>query len=184
MNIEKLVRHLKEFTSDEIEMIAECDVKTELEHLLNEDKLVFEQGIYHYIEKDNDISYALFSDKKYKNKPININDAIKYFMKNYVQKNCKEGTVKNYNTLFKYIISPFFNNKEISKIEINDIKNFYLYCSKQNLKPRRIKNSFALLNQLLKYFRQLGYVKNNINFQVKRLTDKNKFSINRIIFEE
>ena len=38
MNIEKLARHLKEFTLDEIEMIAECDVKTELEQLLNEGK--------------------------------------------------------------------------------------------------------------------------------------------------
>ena len=45
MNIEKLVRHLKEFTLDEIEMIAECDCKTELERLLNEDKIVFEYGL-------------------------------------------------------------------------------------------------------------------------------------------
>ena len=97
-------------------------------------------------------------------------------------KNCKKGTAKNYNTLFKHIILPFFRDKEISKININDIKNFYLYCSNQNLKPRRIKNSLALLNQLLKYFRQLGYIKNDLNFQVKRLTDKNKFSINRINF--
>ena len=114
---------------------------------------------------------------------MNINNAIKYFMKNYVQQNCKKGTAKNYNTLFIHIILPFFRDKKISKIDMNDIKNFYLYCSNQNLKPRRIKNSLALLNQLLKYFRQLGYIKNNLNFQVKRLTDKNQFSINRIIFE-
>ncbi len=50
MNIEKLARHLKEFTLDEIEMIAECDCKTELEQLLNEGKLVFEHGIYKYQE--------------------------------------------------------------------------------------------------------------------------------------
>ena len=48
MNIEKLARHLKEFTLDEIEMIAECDCKTELERLLNEGKLVFEQELYKY----------------------------------------------------------------------------------------------------------------------------------------
>ena len=42
MNIEKLTKHLKEFTLDEIEMIAECDCKTELEQLLNEGKIVFE----------------------------------------------------------------------------------------------------------------------------------------------
>ena len=30
MNIEKLVRHLKEFTIDEIDMITECEYKTKL----------------------------------------------------------------------------------------------------------------------------------------------------------
>ena len=51
MNIEKLAKHLKEFTLDEIEMIAEYDCKTELERLLNEHKLVFEQGLYKYQEE-------------------------------------------------------------------------------------------------------------------------------------
>ena len=46
MNIEKLAKHLKEFTLDEIEMIAECDCKTELEQLLKEGKIVFEHGLY------------------------------------------------------------------------------------------------------------------------------------------
>lgn len=46
MNIEKLAKHLKEFTLDEINMIVECDCKTELEHLLNSNKIVFEQGLY------------------------------------------------------------------------------------------------------------------------------------------
>ena len=51
MNIEKLAKHLKEFTTDEIEMTAECDCKTELEHLLNEGKIVFEQDLYKYVAK-------------------------------------------------------------------------------------------------------------------------------------
>ena len=51
MNIEKLARHLKEFTLDEIDIIAECDCKIELEQLLNEDKIVFEQGLYKYQEE-------------------------------------------------------------------------------------------------------------------------------------
>lgn len=34
MNIEKLARHLKEFTLDEINMIAEYDCKNELETLI------------------------------------------------------------------------------------------------------------------------------------------------------
>ena len=51
MNIEKLAKHLKEFTLDEIEMIAECDCIIELERLLNSNKIVFEQGLYKYKEK-------------------------------------------------------------------------------------------------------------------------------------
>lgn len=50
MNIEKLAKHLKEFTLDEINMIAECDCKTEFEHLLNENKIISEQGLYRYVE--------------------------------------------------------------------------------------------------------------------------------------
>ena len=58
MNIEKLAKHLKEFTLDEIEMIAECDCKTELKRLLNGGKIVFEQGLYKYVEKEDDIGRA------------------------------------------------------------------------------------------------------------------------------
>ena len=59
MNTEKLAKHLKEFTFDEIEMIAECDCKTELEHLLNANKISFEHGVYKYVEKEN-FDYEIF----------------------------------------------------------------------------------------------------------------------------
>lgn len=55
MNIEKLARHLKEFTLDEIEMIAECDCKTELELLLNEDKLKQAEHLYVYEQQPLDV---------------------------------------------------------------------------------------------------------------------------------
>ena len=51
MNIEKLAKRLKEFTLDDIELIAECDCKTELEQLLNSNKILFENGIYKYNDK-------------------------------------------------------------------------------------------------------------------------------------
>ncbi len=69
MNIEKLVRHLKEFTLDEIEMIAECDCKTELEQLLNKGKLVFEQGLYKYKEPEQKQTFEFIAKPKlYKTK--------------------------------------------------------------------------------------------------------------------
>ena len=64
-----------------------------------------------------------------------------------------------------------------------DIKEVYNICQVRGLQYRRIKNTLALLNQLIKYYQKLGVIEKTCNFQVKRLTDKNKFSINRINFE-
>lgn len=51
MNIEKLAKRLKEFTLDDIELIAECDCKTELEQLLNSNKILFETGFINTMRK-------------------------------------------------------------------------------------------------------------------------------------
>jgi hypothetical protein len=111
MNIEKLARHLKEFTLDEIEMIAEYDCKTELKHLLNESKLVFEQGTYK-IPKEKPVSnFELFVIPKNKISPIKIEDAVAYFMKNYAKVHCKYETCKSYNSIFKFNILPYLKGK-------------------------------------------------------------------------
>ena len=72
MNIGERVKHVKECTMDEIEMIAECDCKTQLEHLLNENKLVFEQGKYKIPEEKPDSNFELFVIPKNKITPIKI----------------------------------------------------------------------------------------------------------------
>ena len=183
MNIEKLAKHLKEFTIDEIEMIAECDCKTELEQLLNEDKIVFEQDLYKYKESEQEQTFDLFVIPKNKITPIKIEDAVAYFMKEYVKEYCKFETYRNYRSIFNFNILPFLKGKFLNNISIKEIKTVYNACRMKGLKPRRIKNTMALLNQLIKYFQNLGIIERTCNFQVKRLTDKNQFSINRIIFE-
>lgn len=72
MNIEKLAKHLKEFTLDEINMIAECDCKTELAHLLNSNKIYFEQGLYKYIQENDKITYGIFIEQKIKSNNKNF----------------------------------------------------------------------------------------------------------------
>lgn len=104
-------------------------------------------------------------------------------MKNYVQKNCKQGTVKNYNSIFKMHILPAFGDKKLNDISIEDIKNFYVECKNRNLCAKRIKNTLALLNQLLKYYQNRGIIAKKCVFQVKRLTNENKFDESRIVFE-
>jgi len=183
MNIEKLARHLKEFTIDEIEIIAECDCKTELEHLLNEDKLVFEQGKYKISEEKPDSNFELFVIPKNKITPIKIEEAVAYFMKEYVKKYCKFETYRNYNSIFNFNILPYLKGYFLNNIGTDEIKVVYNACLSRGLKPRRIKNTMALLNQLIKYFQNLGIIDRTCNFQVRRLSDKTNFTVDRIIFE-
>lgn len=182
MNIEKLARHLKEFTLDEINMIAECDCKTELEQLLNGNKIYFEQGLYKYKEKEVLLDYEIFTIPKKIKKSILTKTAINSFMKNYVQKYCKQGTVKNYNSIFKMHILPAFGDKKLNDISVEDIKSFYIECKNRNLCDKRIKNTLALFNQLLKYYQNKGIIAKKCVFEVKRITDKNNFDINRTVF--
>ena len=83
MNIEKLAKHLKEFTLDEIEMIAECDCKTELEHLLNEGKIVFEHGLYKYVEIFKEKTFELYPKPELKiNKKVLFQDVALSYIAN------------------------------------------------------------------------------------------------------
>jgi hypothetical protein len=184
MNIERLARHLKEFTIDEIEIIAECDCKTDLEQLLNGGKIVFEQGLYKYQKEKPKQEFIICSKQTTNYQIITIDAAIEYFLENYVKKNCKFNTFSRYRRMLKYHISPFFKNKNLNDIKCVDIQKFYYFCKCRNLPPKVLKNTLSLLNQMIKYFQNLGIIDRTCNFQVRRLTDKNKFSVNRIIFEE
>ena len=79
MNIERLDKRLKEFTIDNIELKAQCDCKTELEQLLNSNKILFENGIYKYNEETKTgENYEIFSPLKNKHLKISIEDAKEY----------------------------------------------------------------------------------------------------------
>lgn len=182
MNIEKLAKRLKEFTLDEIEMIAEANVETELEQLLNEGKIAFEQGRYKYVEVET-IDYAIFSSEALNDTPLNFEIAVKYFLEKYAKTACTKRTYETYESIFRINILPFFRGKIIQEITIDDIKAFYANCKTRNLGHRRLKNTLTQLNQLLKYCKSQGLVSKCCSFQVKRLNEKNEFSMNRIIFE-
>ena len=183
MNLEKLAKHLKEFTIDEIEMIAECDCKTELEQLLNDSKIIFEQGLYKYQEQRLKQEFIICTKQIVNYQVITFDAAIEYFLENYAKNNCKYNTFRRYRTILRYHISPFFKNKNLNDITCNDIQEFYYFSKSRNLPPKALKNTLALLNQMIKYFQNLGIIDRTCNFQVRRLSDKTNFTVDRIIFE-
>ena len=157
MNIEKLVRHLKEFTLDEIEMIAECDCKTELEHLLNKDKIVFEQGLYKYKEPEQKRTFDLFAKPELKADRILFKDMAAYYL---TSRNLTKDTINGYNARLKYDILPEFGEMFIDEITYEMLIDFANKI-KQKHKPKTASNGVTLLGSIFKAAFMEGYLKSN-----------------------
>lgn len=164
MNIEKLARHLKEFTFDEIEMIAECDCKTELEHLLNKGKIVFEQGLYKYIEVSEVKTFELYPKPIFRKKrKILFNDLAQDYLAN---RKLTKDTLKGYKSQLKYNILPYFGEFQINKITYEMIVDF-MQKMKEKYKPKTASNGVTLLGSILKYAFEQGLIKHNPYYGVK-----------------
>lgn len=158
MNIEKLAKHLKEFTLDEINMIAECDCKTELEHLLNSNKIVFEQGLYKYKENTSINTFEILTIPEVKNrKNILFKEVVNLYMS---ERTLAKGTLIGYNSLLKYSILPKFGNEKVKNITTETILEFVTYM-KLRYKAKTAKNGVSLLGSLLKFAFLNGYIKHN-----------------------
>ena len=112
MNIEKLAKYLKEFTLDEIEMIAECDVSAELEKLIAQGKLSLENDIYKYQNFENEVEFAVFTNSKAENENITLKTVSEIFMKDYAVNFCKPNTIKTYTAILRTNVIPILGNKK------------------------------------------------------------------------
>ena len=77
MNIKKLAKYLKEFTLDEIEMIAECDVSVELEKLMADGKLSLGTDIYKYQDFENKVEFAVFTNTETETQKYNFENSFR-----------------------------------------------------------------------------------------------------------
>lgn len=164
MNILKLAKHLKEFTIDEIEMIAECNCKTELERLLNSNKIVFEQDLYKYVEKQETKTFELYPKPTLKiNKRVLFQDVALSYITN---KKLTKDTLKGYKSQLKYNILPYFGGMKINKITYGMIVDF-MQKMKEKYKPKTASNGVTLLGSILKYAFEQGLIKHNPYYGVK-----------------
>lgn len=158
MNIEKLAKHLKEFTLDEIEMIVECDCKTELENLLNKNKIVFEQGEYKYAEAVKEKTFELYPKPSFrKNKNLTFNNVAENYL---ADRKLTKDTLKGYKSQLKYNILPYFGKIQINKITYEMIVDF-MQKMKEKYKPKTASNGVTLLGSILKYAFEQGLIKYN-----------------------
>lgn len=164
MNIEKLAKHLKEFTLDEINMIAECDCNNELEHLLNSNKIVFEQGLYKYVSTSDFKTFELI---KRPNLNLKENLIFKNIAQDYIENRVlTKNTIKGYKSLLKYNLIPCFGDIKICEITYEMIVDF-MQKMKEKYKPKTASNAVTLLGSILKYAFELGYIKHNPYYGIK-----------------
>ena len=157
MNIEKLAKHLKEFTIDEIKLIAECDCKTELERLLNDGKIVFEQGLYKYQGIEQERTFNLFEKPKLKSERILFKYMAAYYL---TSRNLTKDTINGYNARLKYDILPEFGEMYIDEITYEMLIDFANKIKKKH-KPKTASNGVTLLGSIFKTAFMEGYLKSN-----------------------
>ena len=163
MNILKLAKHLTEFTIDEIEIIAECDCKTELEHLLNEGKIVFERGLYKYKEPEQKRTFEFVAKPKIReSEKIFFRDMALYYLNN---RNLTHSTYKGYRYQLKYNILPYFGEKYLDEITYEMLIDFMIML-KSKYKPKTASNGVTLVGSIMKYAFFEGYIKYNPYFGV------------------
>lgn len=162
MNIGKLAKHLKEFTTDEIEMIAECNCKTELKHLLNEGEIAFEHGLYKYVEKIEQ-TFSLFEKPELKDEKILFKDMAAHYI---TSRSLSKNTLKGYKSLLKYNLLPYFGEKYLDEITYEMIVVF-MQRMKERYRPKTASNAVTLLGSILKSAFLEGYIKTNPYYGVK-----------------
>lgn len=164
MNILKLAKHLKEFTLDEIEMIAEVDCKTAINQLLNEHKMGFKNEKYYFIEKEIVATFELNQKPVFKNKcKILFKEvATEYLTSRLLSKS----TLVGYKSQLKFNILPNFGDKFLKEITTEMINDFMAQL-KEKYKLKTASNGVTLLGSILKYAFKQGYIKHNPYLGVK-----------------
>lgn len=164
MNILKLAKYLKEFTLDEISMIAEYDVESDLELLLHEGKLTVYGEKYKYVEQFSEIGFKLNEKPDFKKgQRILFKDITKGFLHD---RNLTKSTLKGYKYQLKYNILPYFGKFHADEINLDMIKNF-MQTLQQKYSPKTVSNGVTLTGSILKWAFENGFVEHNPYLGIK-----------------
>lgn len=179
-----LAKNLNSFSVEDVLMMTGLDLvdaENILSNLITEKQLNYENDKYFFVSKSTYSSTIVIKENKlepvWTNYELNFVDASKLFLQEYANKNCSPETQRTYNSIFKNNLNLFFKDFLLEDIIIDDINQFRESFLKRCYSEKRIKNSVALLNQLLKYFRNSGYSKKLCEFQVQRIKDKRQKEI-------
>ena len=168
----KVAKRLKTFILEDITMFCEIDIST-AERFLQESENIKQVGNkFEYVEivKTEDKFKIVNKNIECKNSDITVVQACEMFL-DLKQQTLTEQSFQAYKTFIYSKIIPYFKDFLLKDITTQDAHNFKKYLQENKVSEPRIKNILALLNQILKYFQNEGYIEKTCVFEVKRIAD-------------
>ncbi len=168
----KIAKRLKTFTLEDIVMFTGFDIEIIKEFLKNSENIKTLGEKFEYIEtiKTEDKFKIIDRNIPSKNSEITLIDACEEFLR-IKYKTLKPMSYQTYKTFIYAQIIPYFKKFQLKDITIQDIQNFKKYMQENRVSERRIKNILCLLNQIIKYFQNEGYIDKTCTFEVKRIAN-------------
>lgn len=168
----KVAKRLKTFSIEDIIMFCDIDADTARKFLQESENIKSCGDKFEYVEtiKAEDKFKIIDKNIPSKNLDITVVEACEIFSE-IKQNTLTEMSFQVYKTFVYSKIIPYFMKFRLKDITIQDILNFRKYLQNNKVSERRIKNILALLNQIIKYFQNEGYIDKTCIFEVKRIAD-------------
>lgn len=168
----KIAKMLKTFTMEDLVMMSDLevnDISKEIQELLKDKIITKSSKYYEYvsIQKQDNIK-IINKNIGCKNSDITVIEACEEFLK-IKRQTLTLMSYQTYKTFTYAQIIPFFRNYKLKDIQVKDVENFKKYMLKNNVSEHRIKNILCLLNQIIKYYQNLGFINKTCVFEVKRV---------------
>ena len=181
----KVAKRLKSFTLEDIAMFCDIDAESAEKFIQDSENIkpIGNKFEYEEILKTEDKFKIVDKNIPSKNSDITAIQACEMFLK-IKQQTLTEQSYQAYKTFVYSKIIPYFKDVLLKNITIQDIQNFKNYLQDNKVSERRIKNILALLNQIIKYFQNEGYIDKTCIFEVKRIADIPKRQIQILTSEQ
>ncbi len=166
----KVAKRLKTFTLEDITMFCEIDSDVARGFLQESENIKLSGNKFEYVELVKTEEKFKIVDKNIecKNSDITVVQACEMFL-DLKQQTLTEQSFQAYKTFIYSKIIPYFKVDLLKNIMIKDAQSFKRYLQENKVSEPRIKNILALLNQIIKYFQNEGYIEKTCIFEVKRI---------------
>lgn len=168
----KVAKRLKTFTLEDIVMFCEVDPEIVGAFLQKSENIKPVGDKFEYVEaiKTKDKFKIIDKNIPNKNSDITAIQACEMFLK-IKQQTLTEQSYQAYKTFVYSKIIPYFQTFRLKDITIQDIQKFKKYLQENKVSERRIKNILTLMNQIIKYFQNEGYIDKTCIFELKQIAD-------------